>query len=1283
MSLAEPNRPPPVDPDALKIQSNLSLKANQLIHLNKQKTRIEAALPKTWMGRFWSSGKRNDELAQIKGKMREAATSFKDLMGARTRVLDKQVPGEAPKVKQLTDKDLRKLSKICDKVEREILGSNLEPEEAEGLAWARIMVLVAKLEKSDKFLIVDFKVPPGPNKLANLNKIIKILERCPPAKGVQILSRIKSLLQNETKVKEENDDGGQVQKPINEGDQALTRVLDSTLLIGPKKFLELSDCLFKAAPNSTYKDFDNFLTILRYVPGDQLLATASSIAQCFLDIQNELTRRGKPSDHSAIMLELGATLLKPLKPENKTDPLPLFQVFSMIIIQRKKEPWGLKATHPDAQIVMKEFPYTQVKEIAELIEILASSHRTSFFETSFSGSEKLTTSCKDLIKLIDSPESLNALFFVLASLDSWSQVNIVKDYVIDFLPRIKSKAHLNSTLKVIKDNLLKNNQSKASREKAENVIYQTIQWLTHTKMPEEKYSTIFKLAGKITNNEKIEDFVSRFEPYMDALDTLESKHAFIDVITAYPPDDWPVVLLQFTSLLEKSSPDLAKEVMLKLRPLSPDKREKHFNLILAALGSLEYPVGDDSNNLVKILFESDSPEGIVEILNSIPEIPGGKITRAKHISQIIAKASKVFDPYKAIRLMASLPPFYLNQFHPDTVSLLIELPQEKWRGTLEFMVEHFSADELKSNLNFALIGFIPEHQRIQAIPDLKHAIQVTQGRPTFLMWMMFYIPPNHRAKWLATLNNADAREALKGKFSYIEATRRSLQEFIAGAPNNRDELEAHLLQELGVPDQKYANRLARGMLEDIQTGVFEWVFEQHPLAQKVIKVLSQTDIDKDNPKNPYQNYVKLQEIARDEELLARGSFVAISTSANGQPQVVQAALNLEALRQLAPPDQGYTFDQCPVVADDFFDTLFQNIEARLAALPPGQATAIRAEIENCCEGCSLSQLREVLSGSNAVRKLMLAKGAPKDRVENAIFYLKHIVRAISQESDQRPPNALLSPREIRGLKFLSQLRGICEPGQHDRIALYYRHTGVAAAGQPVAEVADVDKVKQHLAVKEMAMNARNDIFYNEDTLKAVIGLPPGVPLAQISHQTPQLLNRFHKQLGLTYSIAFDPHTGSVYDRLLQCNQPIKLDAGQGVIAKEVLDKLLEHLLKNLITQIKNKISKSLKAYPAIQKAYTEALSAYNKANKPDSNVSEADKQALKSRVEMLKRQRDALVKFDDLSEFFSATGIKHAGNAWTDLFAYGKGPDGEIDYDKLEGITDTAALAILSKEGLV
>ena len=207
----------------------------------------------------------------------------------------------------------------------------------------------------------------------------------------------------------------------------------------------------------------------------------------------------------------------------------------------------------------------------------------------------------------------------------------------------------------------------------------------------------------------------------------------------------------------------------------------------------------------------------------------------------------------------------------------------------------------------------------------------------------------------------------------------------------------------------------------------------------------------------------------------------------------------------------------------------------------------------------------------------------------------------------------------------------------DGIALYYNHT-IPARQQVQAAVNAVEKVEN--CIDECIQTIINDTLASQQVLNKIAGKS----INEQAHQTLNLKNRFHKQLGLIHTSSFDPYAGYIEDALIDCAEVIDPASNKEQHAKKTLEIILSHMLpQEVIKQIKKGIANAVE-----NKAITK----------------------------------------DNLTEYLEQSGISPANDTktteeWLRHLEYAKDVDGEIDYGKFQGVTDKAALDILTKMGYI
>ena len=370
------------------------------------------------------------------------------------------------------------------------------------------------------------------------------------------------------------------------------------------------------------------------------------------------------------------------------------------------------------------------------------------------------------------------------------------------------------------------------------------------------------------------------------------------------------------------------------------------------------------------------------------------------------------------------------------------VPEASWKELIQVSKSTFNA-ELEKDFDIILpaLVIIPFDQKPATITIIKDFLKLEKSISSSALYAADFLPPDKRLAALEELC-ANYPSILAPDHLPYDLPRKILAHFIR-EEKIRHESYVHIQNQLDnrITDKDFAFQLATSIIHLAPTLQLQ---EDHPLFQKAIKVLSITDSDASNPKNPYVLHLKLKEITDKEPLLpcSQTESITMPTDENKQEQFA-VALNLKGFRKRAQ-NKGFTFGDLPPGIDvNGFEKLFAAIKSRLESLGKTnekQKQELEDEIYRLCDSTSLSALeKDTLSFDKAIPRLMKLTGDKKERVPNSAFYLYHILRAIYAESNQCQANELLSPQELRLLKFLSMVKA-CDIGQKDGIALYYNHT---------------------------------------------------------------------------------------------------------------------------------------------------------------------------------------------------------------------------------------------------
>lgn len=309
-----------------------------------------------------------------------------------------------------------------------------------------------------------------------------------------------------------------------------------------------------------------------------------------------------------------------------------------------------------------------------------------------------------------------------------------------------------------------------------------------------------------------------------------------------------------------------------------------------------------------------------------------------------------------------------------------------------------------------------------------------------------------------------------------------------------------------LPNQAKAFQYSKAIIENANALLLH---EEHPLLQRAYEVAAIADPEAlNNKKNPYRLFKEIKE-----KLAAEPEYKA------------DTAFNIATLRRKGE-NQGFTIKDLPQnISLENLEQLFDRLEKRLTALPETERQAVEKYIQESFTN-SIGSLKGNLLGKPLIPSLLLSiKGGPDQPVEASAMQMCMILKMIVNESPLLEKGMLLSPQEELLLRVSTSINA-CSTGQRDGIFLYYNQLPPQyRLGK--GTTSDEEKVS-HL-VDQSVQVTLNQIFESEELLKVIRERPD---IQQHSHQTLYLKNRLHRQVGLIHSPIFDPHSGVIYDELI-------------------------------------------------------------------------------------------------------------------------------------------------------
>lgn len=228
-------------------------------------------------------------------------------------------------------------------------------------------------------------------------------------------------------------------------------------------------------------------------------------------------------------------------------------------------------------------------------------------------------------------------------------------------------------------------------------------------------------------------------------------------------------------------------------------------------------------------------------------------------------------------------------------------------------------------------------------------------------------------------------------------------------------------------------------------------------------------------------------------------------------------LNVQAIREQRNVKK-LTFKDLPEGVDSCgFKRLFDGLNQRLQALSSGEREKVEGYIADSYD-LTLRELRKNILDQETIPGLLRLAVNSEDFIENAVFYIYSILKAVQDQSNERVEGSLMSPQEEMLLAVSASIQN-CPTGQRDGIVNYYNllpweyhYLG--------RELGEEGKIRE--AANESVQQAINDTLVSEALLK---GLMPGMGImsrVDDSHVTLYLKNRLYQQIGFNHHLVSDP-----------------------------------------------------------------------------------------------------------------------------------------------------------------
>ncbi len=744
------------------------------------------------------------------------------------------------------------------------------------------------------------------------------------------------------------------------------------------------------------------------------------------------------------------------------------------------------------------------------------------------------------------------------------------------------------------------------------------------------YNSLLHTLANIQKNDAA-DLIKFIQPLIKGID---SGYDRIKILQAFKPiphkqreEIYQSAQPFFANITYSGSQQAVLYAIIKSIP--PEHRNALFQIAAPLLENIKQ--GDQANLILEAL-KAFPHEQRIDLPNLMA--PYAKEITTHSFAADLLKTLRLFPPEErkiALELSFSL----INELQgayvlvPSVMKTLNQIPDDEIKEIVAVIKDKYAL-EFKAQFNHIIpaLALIPGQQRINSIDAIKSLLKMKPEIYLCALEMLNFVAPAQRLPTLIDLLKDCAKLVSPGDSRY-DMCRKLLSYFFEDEKIQADSY-AHLMEMLDkcLIDRHAAARLAKNIYDNQEPLLLH---DEHPLFQRALEVLSLTDRNTAHPKNPYTLYQQLKDILHAEKLIQTGPDTALTIEIHGKQHRIGVALNLEGFRKHAV-NKGFTFGNLPSgVSESSFESLFSALETRLQALPATDKKQAEDEIYALCGDTQLAQLKsETIGFGKEIPKLLKAKGGKHDPVSNTIFYLYTILTAIYSESNQCKQGELLSPQELMFLKFLSQIKE-CSIGQKDGIALYYNYSIPVKFHQGNAAVSAVEKIESCLDQGIQAI--LNETFTSEEMLKEI----GGQAVVQQAHHTLYLKNRYSYQLGLLHNLSFDPYANVIADGFIDCTETIDPDKGLGKAALQALKTILLHISPEYIMK-------------RTKKGIADALKA-------------------------------GIIKYDNLATYLEQSGIKKDDDDWLDFIEYSLGIDGEPDYAKLLGITDSATLAILIKTG--
>ncbi len=680
----------------------------------------------------------------------------------------------------------------------------------------------------------------------------------------------------------------------------------------------------------------------------------------------------------------------------------------------------------------------------------------------------------------------------------------------------------------------------------------------------------------------------------------------IEALLLIPADQRPLAIDTILAELQKITIGYIRDDIIKvLSFIKPEQRVETLPAIVALLKGIEAPA-----------HRSD-------IINQIKELPleeQGPLLQT--CSPYLCSLTHAYQRSDALQLLAMLPVHEREQTIPFCISFIEGIKFDSQRHAILKACRTISSCELKRILQLcsAFVAFhenddtIIGYSYLHAINVLKH-LQKSERRQTkafFHLVNMKYlaniakvlpkIPPTYRLKALQRLCRCFNISLFKYRFwTYGNIVQTIVKD---------EEIRKATLEYLQHKLTSTSSRVETQEFVDFVTknrGTLG-ISQEHPLFQCAI--YTQVKINPalaQNPHNPFTLFSNLKRIHAEEALLPLESTSMLTiTLPNSTTKEISVTVCLQGFQKRAT-QQKFCFKDLDIfkkspnkehrVGPLAMEELFNAIEERQQKLsseeqkimqqhidahclewdnPPaptnGQQTAESISTLNRLRAATISGSANVHSGFVREIPIMLTEEKqPDDPIEYEVYYLYVILSAIKKESKEIAPGEVLSPQEMMFLSFCNCVRD-CGKGQKRGIVRFYNDLLTADQRHPAHPQAITSDEELILTpVDAEVQRLLEKLSSSESIVKTLLGidedgeLPPLVK-KELIHQTDDIKDRFHLQLGLNYNLKFDQFACCIDPTLINLIQKIDLTTTppKGIEAHNALLKLLAAIKPNLL-----------------------------------------------------------------------------------------------------------------------